>query len=324
VQLAVLALTAALLAGCSVDALQNTINGSFDRTLQTTGPVDLSIRTGSGSINIQTGAVNAVRISGRIRAREGVGSSRDTAERVKRIEANPPIDQRGGTIRIGEGMDPALLRNITISYDVTVPPDTRVHSQTGSGDQIIGDVQGPVSVATGSGTITAGRIGGAVNATTGSGDIVLAASGGRFDATTGSGSIRATAVGGAIKARTGSGRIEVAQVAPGEIDATTGSGNLAISGAQGPMRLRAGSGGIVIDGQPTADWNVRTGSGSVKVRVPATASFALDAETGSGSIDIRHPRANVGTQSKRRVTGTIGSGGPRVDLSTTSGDIRLD
>ena len=40
--------------------------GQFERYLTVNGPVDLSIRTGSGSIQIRTGAVDRVQITGRI------------------------------------------------------------------------------------------------------------------------------------------------------------------------------------------------------------------------------------------------------------------
>ena len=45
----------------------------FERTLTVNGPVELSVRTGSGSIQIRTAAVDRVQIVGRVSA----GSWRD-------------------------------------------------------------------------------------------------------------------------------------------------------------------------------------------------------------------------------------------------------
>ena len=39
--------------------------------------------------------------------------------RVRRIEANPPIEQNGNSIRIGQMRDDDLYRNVSISYEVT-------------------------------------------------------------------------------------------------------------------------------------------------------------------------------------------------------------
>ena len=41
--------------------------GSFDRTLHVTGPVDLEVTTGSGGIQVRAGDGNQVRVHGRIR-----------------------------------------------------------------------------------------------------------------------------------------------------------------------------------------------------------------------------------------------------------------
>ena len=60
---------AVLTTACGLDALTLVAaEGSFTRTLSVTGPVDLTISTGSGSIDVRTGSTDQVRILGRIRA----------------------------------------------------------------------------------------------------------------------------------------------------------------------------------------------------------------------------------------------------------------
>src|SRR5262245_15070458 len=82
------------------------VEGSFDRTLNVSGTVDLDVSTGSGSINIRRGSNDRVEIHGKIRAGDGWWrSSRDTEDAVRRLEANPPIEQSGQTIRIGRISD---------------------------------------------------------------------------------------------------------------------------------------------------------------------------------------------------------------------------
>jgi hypothetical protein len=53
-------------------------------------------------------------------------------QRVHAIESNPPIQQNGNVIRIGHMEDPELRRGISVSYEVTVPAETKLRSQTGS------------------------------------------------------------------------------------------------------------------------------------------------------------------------------------------------
>src|SRR5262245_61439178 len=78
------------------------IEGSFDRTLNVSGTIDLDVSTGAGSISVRQGSNNRVEIHGRIRAGDGwFRSSRDTEDVVRRLESNPPIEQSGQSIRIG-------------------------------------------------------------------------------------------------------------------------------------------------------------------------------------------------------------------------------
>jgi DUF4097 and DUF4098 domain-containing protein YvlB len=274
-------------AGCVVDAGTFTAEGSFDRSLPVTGRVNLDVRTGSGNIRIQPGSAGTVRVVGRIRAYDGFWSDRSAAERVKRIEANPPIEQSGDSVRIGDLKDFALRHHMSISYEITVPSGTRVRSETGSGSQVIGSLDGPLETRAGSGSIRVDRIEGHVSAATGSGDIELRGAPSGVNLSTGSGSIRADAVAGPVKARTGSGRIS-------------------------------------IEGQPVQDWMLRTGSGNLTVRVPGDAAFELDAQTGSGSIESRHPIELLGSLSRKRIHGQVRGGGPLLDLSTGSGSIRIE
>ena len=101
--------------------------GSFQRTLSVTGPVNLDVSTGSGSIQIHTGSANQVEVTGHIKATDWFGSNGE--EKVKRIEQNPPIQQSGNSIRIGHLDDPELQHNISISYEVIVPAQTELRAQ---------------------------------------------------------------------------------------------------------------------------------------------------------------------------------------------------
>src|SRR5713226_3154487 len=123
----------AALALAALPALAAAAEGKFERTLKVTGAVDLDIQTGAGSIQIRSGDAATVRILGTIRARGDWRDDRDVEERVRRLESNPPIEQNGNSIRIGHLDDRESQRNISISYEVSVPAETRVRSHTGSG-----------------------------------------------------------------------------------------------------------------------------------------------------------------------------------------------
>ena len=299
--------------------------GGFDRTLKVSGAVTLDVKTGSGSINVQPGPAGAVHVVGRIEARDSSwGRGPAAAEKIRRLEKNPPIVQTGDSIRLGEIDDPDLKENVSISFEVTVPKQCRVTSRTGSGSQTIGDLDGPVDAGTGSGSVRLGSIGGQVEASSGSGSIEAVAVRGDLRAHAGSGSISAREVRGAIDASTGSGDIEVTQSGPGDVRVSTGSGSVRLDGIQGPLRVRTASGSQTVTGTPTGTWDLSCASGSITLRVPESAGFDLDAESHSGSIDSRHPITMTGRVSRHSLRGQVRGGGPTVRLSAASGSIRIE
>ena len=289
---------------CRLDA-QTRAEGMFDRTLAVNGPVTLDIRTGSGGIEIHRGPAESIRVIGRIRAGSSWRRS-DVEERVREIEAAPPIVQDGNTIRVGGTRDDSLFRNISISYDVTVPMDTQVQSHTGSGSQTISEVGGPIDASTGSGRLTLRNIRGDVRASTGSGGI------------------QAEAIGGSFVGRAGSGHIDLSQTGEADVTVSTGSGGIDVRGARRSLRARAGSGSIELEGRPAGNWDVETGSGGVRIDFPEDSAFELNARTGSGGINLTHPISLVDSRSRSRLRGTVRGGGSRVDLSTGSGSIQID
>jgi DUF4097 and DUF4098 domain-containing protein YvlB len=305
-------------------AEQRYAEGSFERTLRVTGAVELDVLTGSGKIDVMPGDASTVRVTAHIRARINSGTSQSEAEaKVRRLEQNPAIVQTGNSIRIGDIEDEDLRRNVQISYTITTPAETRLRSRTGSGSQSVSGIRGPVEASTGSGSLKLRNIGSAVRATAGSGSIELEAIGGDLKASTGSGGIRAAGIAGAVEASTGSGSVRVEQTAPGDVDVRTGSGGVELTGVRGTARVRTGSGSIRAEGTPTGDWSLHTSSGGVTVRLPGEMGFELRARSSSGSIESAHPVTVEGRISRRELTGKVRGGGPRIDLSTASGSIRI-
>lgn len=276
--------------------------GSFERTLKVNGPVELDVKTGAGRIEVRTGDASSVHVRGVIRATSGWGLSGE--EKVSRLEANPPVEQDGNVIRIGRLREKALSRNVSISYELIVPVKTSLRADTGSGEQSIRGLSGPVDVGTGSGNIAIANIGDDVKADTGSGDI------------------RLVSIKGAVRADTGSGSIRGSDLAKG-LWADTGSGTVEVRGLQGELRAGTGSGDIVAEGMPTSEWRLDAGSGNIEVHLPARVGFTLYAHADSGRVKVDRPIAVQGTQSRNEVRGRMGGGGPLLDLRSGSGNIHI-
>lgn len=283
----------------------NSPQGTFDKTLSVSGPVDLEVLTHSGDVRIKAGSSGSVQIHGKIYVGDRwFGSRRE--DDVHAIEQNPPIRQDGNSVHI----EYVNYRNISIDYDVTVPVETTIRTKSGSGDQTIEGTHGNVEVSTGSGDVRLSSLQGEIRVQTGSGDV------------------RAHQVSGAVRGGTGSGDVEIEESGPGDIDLHTGSGNITARGVQGSFHGETGSGEITAEGTQTGNWDARTGSGNVRLRLPSNAAFEADISTSSGSIDVGSPiemtvQGRVG-DSHKSIHGKVRGGGPLLRVHTGSGDIHIE
>jgi DUF4097 and DUF4098 domain-containing protein YvlB len=206
---------------------------------------------------------------------------------------------------------------------VTAPTQTALISHTGSGDQSISGLKLASAATTGSGSITIENIDADVHLRAGLGDLRITAVK-SLDAEIGSGSIRATQVTGDVVASTGSGSIEIEQVVPANARIGTGSGDVALHGAKGAVKVETASGEVHIDGEPTSDWHISTASGRIALKLPAQASFDLDARTTSGSVKMDRAITVIGLVSRNRIRGKVSNGGALLDAHTASGDVEID
>jgi DUF4097 and DUF4098 domain-containing protein YvlB len=302
-KLSVVVVTAALLSFSAARLQASDAEGSFDRTLKVSGTVDLDVTTGAGNISVRQGGAGTVHVVGRIKAHNN-SDSKDAESKVRALEANPPIEQNGNTVRIGHIDDSELRRNVSISYELEAPADTRLHAQTGSGNEIITGITGPLHLNTGSGNI--GATGGS-----------------EVRANTGSGEIRLESIQGSVYANTGSGDVRVEQSSLTDVKINTGSGNVVAGGVRGPLHVETGSGNIRVEGTQIGDWKLEAGSGTINVRLPADAAFDFYAHTGSGHIDTQHPITMTGSLNRNELRGKVRGGGPSLQARTGSGNINI-
>lgn len=308
--------------GCTAVAQDS---ASFDRTLTVSGPLRLDLSNGSGSVRITGAATGQVRIHGDIRRRAFFLGHTYTA---KEVADNPPIEQQGNVIRIG---DRDRMRfsagigstNLTIDYVIEVPQETEVETRVGSGSQSVRNVRGPVKLVSGSGGVTADAIQEDAQIVSGSGTIEASGVGGEFRGTAGSGGITAREVHGDVRLTTGSGSISVSKP-DSRVTVKAGSGPITIQGASDSLTATTGSGSLAIDGNPSPNsfWELHTGSGSVNLGLPANGSFRLSATARSGSIQASIPIV-IEEQSRRELRARVGSGAARIEVQTGSGSIRI-
>jgi hypothetical protein len=220
-------------------------DGSFDRSLTVSGPVDLDVKTDSGGIAVRPGASGYLRVHATLKAQHGWFESSDVASRIRQLERNPPVEQTGNHIRIGYVRDRDLLKGISMRLEIETPADTHVRAHADSGRVRVEGIRGPADCHTDSGGIELYDIGSDVRATADSGGIHVKHINGSAFAHVDSGGIDATEVAGTIDAQADSGGIRVGQTTPA------------------PIRARADSGGVTVQLASTGGYDVDGSQGGL-------------------------------------------------------------
>ncbi len=271
--------------------------------------------TGSLTIKNLVGDITVTAGSGRSATVEIVRQSRgrtdaDAKLGLERVKVE--VDQRGEratlTTRYPDERRPPYA--VSVTYVVTVPAGTHVAAHTMSGDIRIKDVKGDVSVDVASGDATVTGANRVPVVKTLSGTIMLAdiQGDGRMEISTLSGDITLER----IKARqlstsALSGDLVVRDVDVDGAEITTTSGSLDFSGAL----------------SRTGSYELRSHNGSIRVVIPR-GGFDLIARTFNGRITADSSLGiKASTTSRTSLRGTVGDGGPSLEVTTFNGSITI-
>jgi DUF4097 and DUF4098 domain-containing protein YvlB len=282
-------------------------DGRFDQTFPVSTPFKLDITTDAGDISLRAGDPGKIEIHARLHNIDD-SEDDDTETRIHAIELDPPIDRdpKGHNARIGHFADPNLVRNVSITYEIVVPAETQLHSETGTGDQTVEGIRGPVDAGSGSGKLHIWHVGNDTHVSTGSGEIDL------------------RDVNGEVRAKAGTGPIYASDIrADVTMGIITGSGDVDVENQRGGLQVTSGSGNIRATGNPASDWQLDTGAGTVRVQFSVGANVTLIAHTSSGIIESTDAVTVQGNKNPHDLYGQIGRGGATVDLRTASGNIEI-
>lgn len=321
---AVLALGACL-AVCRADE----VVGSFHRSYNVGGRVELEVETGAGAIHVTGAPGSMVTVDGTIHQSASFWGEPDpeqVRQQVKAIEANPPIDQSGSRVSI-HSVRQGWGERVWMSYVITTPANTDLVAHAGSGAIEVGGIGGNADLSAGSGRLRIAELGGNLRAGTGSGSIAFDRIGGTARISAGSGSIEGNEVVGRLEATTASGHIRVRQLdAGGEIQ--TSSGGMDLDQVTGDLTAHASSGSITVGGVLAAQhrWDLSSSSGSIHLSLPEQTTAQVRLWTSSGGLSVNHPTSSQTTLGRHTWEGVIGRGTPTgwLTASTSSGSIHLN
>ena len=203
--------------------------------------------------------------------------------------------------------------NVSVAYNVAAPEGTRIFVKSISGDVSVRDILGGVTLETVSGNVRIANAGRMANGRSISGDIEV------FD----------TKIDGAFEAGTVSGSVRLRRMSARSLTVNSVSGSVEMEDVTAErVGAQAISGDIMFAGdlQPNGRYELTSHSGTIRLAVPASTGFQVEASSFSGSITTDFPVTMVGGQNGRRnraLRGTAGKGGATLDLTTFSGTILI-
>jgi Putative adhesin len=260
----------------------------------------ITLETFNGSVEISGWDQDTVDISGTKYA--ATAELRDALK----IEITPSAD----SIYI-RTVRPSTRGNMGARYVIKAPRRVDLERIVSSNGAIrVNDILGMMRLKTSNGALRAVNLKGSLDAVTSNGSAELQNVEGTTSIKTSNGRVRAEAIRGGLEVETSNGGIS-AQVSKIE--------------AGKSVRLYTSNGGVdlTMDVFNQNEIHAQSSNGGITVHLPSNINAQVRARTSNSSITSEFDVRMQGQISKHNLEGTIGNGGPVLDLSTSNGSIRL-
>jgi hypothetical protein len=294
-----LAAALACLTGCDLEDIDiQRYQSDFHYSYPLKPGGSLSIETFNGSVEITGWGEDTVDISG-----TKYGPSEDAAAALRIDVRNSPDSVSVRAVR------PSGWRNNVGAKFIIRMPRTAILDRIVSSNGHIRTIEGvgPARLRTSNSSIRVERLKGSLDAETSNSSIELLNVDGDARVVSSNGHIRAEGLQGSLDASTSNSGI-TARLSAGRL-----------------VRLETSNGSVDLTLPPTFsnDVHVSTSNASITLRMPFEPNARIMAHTNNASITSDFSIRTSGTIGKDRLEGTLGSGGPLIDLATSNGGIRL-
>ncbi|PWB67801.1 hypothetical protein C3F09_12815 [candidate division GN15 bacterium] len=306
----------------------------YQKILETSGPTKLLLANRLGHVEISAHDSDYVVIDAvkKIKA----GTKKEASEVADRIEIR--VDEGKNQISIATNYlnlrDRAVSfwKNLVggsneaygaVEYSIRVPLNCDLSIDNGYGGVTIAQITGDVEIQSGEGGVTMDQITGKVTVRSSAGDVRLGSVEGPVDLAVTDGSTRGELLFGPVTVRQPAGDIDL-QWVQGDIRIKSTSAKIAIRQETGSLDLSNATGSIAARTNLDSDHDffVETESGDIELTVPESASGTLDIRSQAGNIRTDVP-VTITAMSKRQLKGAFGSGGVKISLVSTSGDVTV-
>jgi DUF4097 and DUF4098 domain-containing protein YvlB len=267
-----------------------------EKTFQTEIGKNFKLKTSSGDVYISTWDKPEVyvKISGNSKAEDKMKFRFEKSDDGVTIEG-----KHGSWLNWFSGS------GIYVKYEVKLPDRYNAKISTAGGDIKLYDLNGAVDFSTSGGDIFVKNTEGPVHSSTSGGDITIELNKGLLDLSTSGGDIHVKDF-------------------DGELSASTSGGDIVLSGKNGKVNASTSGGDInliYLDSNKGID--LSTTGGDIYVKVPEDFSADANLSTTGGDVECDLPITSKGKISASKIRGELNGGGPKLECTTTGGDIKV-
>jgi len=278
----------------------------------------------SGDIRVETWDKAEVKIDAfKVSKASSMDKAKENAAKV-----NIEIKEEDGVLRIETKYPKMSTKNLNVSvdYNLLIPSMAAADVHSVSGDIWVANVGGTAKAETVSGEVTCEDIAGIFLGKSVSGDVKIKGAKKGVECHSVSGDVEASDVVGDVDLHSVSGEVTASRV-EGSVEAETVSGDMKLTDVSEArvVKAKALSGEVIYVGtiNPDGRYSFKSHSGDIRMTIPGSSAFDLEAKTFSGDIDSEFEITISGKMSKKKISGSVNGGGADVELSTFSGDVVL-
>lgn len=253
----------------------------------------LKFITPSGRINISSWDKNEVyiKIMGNETARKKIDFTFDNNNDVVEVEAKTKSSFFFG------------FNNFRLNYEIKVPKSFNTEGKTSGGDIYIENVNGVQHLKTSGGDVNARNLMG------------------EFDCSTSGGDFKVENLKGRIRLSTSGGNINAKDFF-GDFIASTSGGDIKLISNNASIKATTSGGNITLDYQgENKGIELATSGGNIDIQLPKNFNASARLRTSGGNIESDFKGNNAIKISATRFEADINSGGNRLDVSTSGGNI---
>lgn len=306
----------------------------YQKMLETTGQVKLSLVNRLGHVDISTHDSDLIVIDAVKKVK--AGSKKEASEVADRIEIR--VEEGKNSIAVStnylnlKDRSASFWKNLVggsneafgaVEYTIKIPATCDLVIDNGYGGVTITGVNGEIQTQSGEGGVIIDQVNGKVSVRSSAGDVRLGSVEGPVDLAVTDGSTYGELLFGPVTVRQPSGTVDL-QWVQGDIRIKSTSAAIKIRQENGSLDLSNNTGSIEVQTNLDSeqDYFVETQSGDIELSVPQSASGTLDIRSQAGSIRTDVP-VTITAMSKQQLKGAFGSGGVKISLVSTSGDVTV-